>query len=258
VRSVLRLVRDEIGEKTYRRANRRFRDAARPLTEVRDAKALVEALDKLAERSAHEAKAKFFGGVRKSLQADRRAVRRRVLKDERAIPAVVSEVKVGRDGLRDWSIPHKGWSGLSGGLKETYRRGRWALATAEKDTSPEALHEWRKQAKYLWHQIQLLEPTWPGVMEELADEVHTLTDLLGDDHDLVVLRGKLASSPDEFGGQEDLQKLFDFIDRRRRELEEEAFALGRRLYADKPKDFTGRVGDYWKVWQANPEVALKG
>jgi hypothetical protein len=45
VRSVLRLVRDEIGEKTYRRENRRFRDGARPPTEVRDAKVLVEALE---------------------------------------------------------------------------------------------------------------------------------------------------------------------------------------------------------------------
>jgi CHAD domain-containing protein len=256
VRSVLRLVRDEIGEKTYRRENRRFRDAARPLTEVRDAKALVEAMDKLAERSAHEAKSKFFAVVRKSLQADRGAIRRRVVEDERAIPAVISEVKVGRDRLRDWSIPHKGWSGLSGGLKETYKVGRRAFAAAEKVANPEALHEWRKQAKYLWHQLQLVEAMWPGVMEELAEEVHTLADLLGDDHDLVVLRGKLASSPDEFGGQARLEKLFDLIDRRRRELAAEAFALGQRLYADKPKDFTGRLRDYWRAWRANPDAAL--
>lgn len=257
VRSVLRLVRDEIGEKTYRRENRRFRDAARPLTEVRDAKALVEALDKLSEHSAHEAKSKFFPAVRKSLQADRRAIRRRVVKDERAIPAVVSDVKAGRDRLRDWSVPHKGWSGLSSGLKETYKVGRRAFAAAEKDANPEALHEWRKQVKYLWHQLQLLEPMWPGVMEELAEELHTLADLLGDDHDLVVLRGKLATSLDEFGGQARLEKLFDLIDRRRRELGEEALALGRRLYADKPKDFIGRLRDYWRAWRANPDVALQ-
>jgi CHAD domain-containing protein len=257
VRSVLRLVRDEIGEKTFRRENRRFRDAARPLTEVRDAKALVEALDKLAERSAHEAKANFFAAVRKSLQADRRAIRRRVLKDDRAIPGVLSEVKAGRGRLRDWSIPHKGWSGLSGGLRETYKVGRRAFAAAQKDANPEALHEWRKQAKYLWHQLQLLAPMWPGVMEELAEEIHTLTDLLGDDHDLVVLRERLTTSPDEFGGPARLPRLFDVIDGRRRELADQALALGRRLYADRPKDFTGRLRDYWRAWRANPEVALQ-
>ena len=85
---------------------------------------------------------------------------------------------------------------------------------------------------------------WPGVMGELAEEVHTLADLFGDDHDLVVLRGKLTSSPEEFGGRARVQKLLTFIDRRRRELEEETFALGHRLYADKPKDFTGRLRGY--------------
>jgi CHAD domain-containing protein len=257
VRSVLRLVRDEIGEKTYRRENRRFRDAARPLTEVRDAKALVEALDKLAERSAQEAKTRFFPRVRTSLQADRRAVRRRVLKDVRAIPQVVSDVKAGRDCLRDWSIPDNDWSGLCDGLKKTYKGGRRALAAAEKDANSEALHEWRKQAKYLWHQLQLVERMWPGVMEELAEELHTLADLLGDDHDLVVLRERLTSLPEEFGGKARLQKLVTFIDRRRRELEEQAFALGQRLYAEKPKDFTGRLRDYWRAWRADADVALQ-
>jgi hypothetical protein len=76
-------------------------------------------------------------------------------------------------------------------------------------------------------------------MEELAEEVQTLADLLGDDHDLVVLRGKLTCSSDEFGGQARLQRLCSIIDRRRHELKVQAFALGQRLYTDKPKDFTG-------------------
>jgi CHAD domain-containing protein len=257
VRAVLRLVRDEIGAKAYRRENRRFREAARPLTEVRDAKALVEALDRLAEQSPDGAGAGSLAETRKALQSERRAVRRRVLRDERAVPPVVSEVKAARDRVRDWSVPHKGWSALSGGVKRTYKRGRRALAAAGNEPTPEALHEWRKQAKYLWHQLQLLEPVWPGVMNELAREVEALADLLGDDHDLVVLRERLAASPAAFGGKARLEKLLALIDRRRGELAEQAFALGRRLYADKPKEFTNRLRDYWKAWRANPDLALR-
>src|SRR5262245_41791210 len=40
VRAALRLVRPVIGEKAYRRENTCFRDAGRPLTEVRDARIL--------------------------------------------------------------------------------------------------------------------------------------------------------------------------------------------------------------------------
>src|SRR5947208_439602 len=49
VRAVLRLVRAELGERAYQRENKCFRDAGRPLTEVRDAKILIETLDKLTE-----------------------------------------------------------------------------------------------------------------------------------------------------------------------------------------------------------------
>src|SRR5262249_21269392 len=47
--AVLRLVRPVIGEAVFRAENACFRDAARPLTEVRDAKILVETLDGLTE-----------------------------------------------------------------------------------------------------------------------------------------------------------------------------------------------------------------
>jgi CHAD domain-containing protein len=46
LRTILRLVRPGIRGKIYRRENRAFRDISRPLTDVRDATVLVEALDK--------------------------------------------------------------------------------------------------------------------------------------------------------------------------------------------------------------------
>ena len=46
VRAVLRLVGDGLGNEAYDRENACFRDAGRPLTEVRDAEALVEAIDR--------------------------------------------------------------------------------------------------------------------------------------------------------------------------------------------------------------------
>lgn len=37
----------------------------------------------------------------------------------------------------------------------------------------------------------MLEPIWSPVLGVRRDELHRLTDLLGDDHDLAVLRGVL-------------------------------------------------------------------
>src|SRR5207247_1571238 len=72
IRAVLRLVRPEIGEVVYERENTWFRDAGRPLTEVRDAKILVESLDKLVTHCDDHVRERSFGGVRAELLAHHR------------------------------------------------------------------------------------------------------------------------------------------------------------------------------------------
>ena len=55
VRAVIRLARGGLGRKLADREDTRFRDAGRPLSEVRDAGVLVQAFDGLVERSATRA-----------------------------------------------------------------------------------------------------------------------------------------------------------------------------------------------------------
>jgi hypothetical protein len=71
VRAVVRLVREGLGERRYRRENACFRDAARPLSEVRDAHALVQTLDRLAE---HYATARPCNTKARTPRSDPRAV----------------------------------------------------------------------------------------------------------------------------------------------------------------------------------------
>ena len=75
VRALLRLVRPEIGEKAYKEENSCLRDAARPLTEVRDAKILVDVLDGLVAHYAEQISGRAFDHVRGELQTRLRAVR---------------------------------------------------------------------------------------------------------------------------------------------------------------------------------------
>src|SRR5438552_3706927 len=50
VRAGLRLLREAMGERRYLRENALIRDTARPLTELRDAKVLLDVLDEIAEK----------------------------------------------------------------------------------------------------------------------------------------------------------------------------------------------------------------
>src|SRR5262249_13448651 len=64
LRAMLRLVRPAIGRKVYRSESITFRDAARPLSEVRDAKILVETLDKVVKSNGKTDRGQPFAAVR--------------------------------------------------------------------------------------------------------------------------------------------------------------------------------------------------
>jgi len=232
VRAALRLVREELGDDVYRAENFCFRDAARPLTEVRDAQMLVETLDKL--------EAPPIALIRDALLANEQDITRRVLHEEHAFAAVREFGAAALARIPTWRIERDGFAAVESGLRRVYRTGHRALALAAENPTIENLHEWRKQAKYLWHVLQLVEPT-----KELANQAHELSRVLGDDHDLAVLRRTLAADPLTYGGHPTLKALFAFIDRRREELQRNASALGRQLYADPPKLFPSRLETYW-------------
>jgi CHAD domain-containing protein len=253
VRAVLRLVRRELGSKAYREENVCFRDAARPLTEVRDARVLVDALDGLAEHFGEEVPAQALGPVREMLVGNQEAVRRHVLEEEDAVAAVTAALSPARGRVKAWAVGD-GWSALRAGLKRTYRNGRRGLAEAQADPSVENLHEWRKQVKYLWHQVQLLEPARPDTLKELTGVAHELADLLGDDHDLAVLRQTVLRDLPHFEG-DTLGALLALLDRRRAELQAQAYALGGRLFADRPGAFVKRLRRYWRKWRSGAGTA---
>jgi CHAD domain-containing protein len=250
-RALLRLLREEVGDRAYRRENAALRDAARPLTEVRDAKVLVDALDQLAEYFVGQVDLKEVRQVRRGLRDHQREVRTRVLGAGDALGPVREALAAARRRAKRWPVGRRGWSVLGAGLREVYRRGRDARAAAQDDPSVENLHEWRKQAKYLWHQLQVLQPLWPAAIGEWADQARAL----GDDHDLDILRQKLQRERDRSPGGANPDTLVGLIDRRRAELQEQAWAVGQRLYEEKPKAFTRRLHGYWRAWRSSPRLA---
>jgi CHAD domain-containing protein len=225
LRALLRLVRGEVGDKVFRREADTFRDAARELSGVRDADVMLATLAELEERYDAE-----VGPVRQALEAHRilTAGGGRMQAAETAV-AILTEA---RGRVDDWPLERDGFEALEEGLERTYRRGRRDWRAALKEPSTENLHEWRKRVKDLWYHCSILQETWKPVMTALADEAHELSDRLGDDHDLAVLL--------EFGAE----SLEPLITTRRAELQEEAFAYGTRLYADKPKAFVRRI-EHW-------------
>jgi len=255
LRATLRLAREQLGDDAYRRENYCFRDTARPLTEVRDAEMLGATLDKLAAHFAGEVKRASFAKAQKTLLTNEKAVARRVLIENRALAALARVIEDSRRRIEGTALDDDGWEALRTGLKRVYRAGHRALSDAAATPTVEKLHEWRKQTKYLWHHLELLEPAWILAEKDLADEAHELSQLLGDDHDLAVLRQVVTAAPDTYAPA--AAGLVDLIDRRRGQLEEQAFALGRHVYGKTPSMFTGQMKAYWNAWRVTPPPTVE-
>jgi hypothetical protein len=72
-----------------------------------------------------------------------------------------------------------------------------------------------------------------------------VADLLGDNHDLSVLREYVEAHPRCFCDEGAMEALLEVIDHRAGALRDEALSSGRRLYEPSPKRFVGAIERGW-------------
>lgn len=248
-RATLRLMRGILDSEEYRRSNVTLRDAARPLGLARDASVLPEALSKLTSHYDAAGGAAHITALRRDLLADRARAHEQLSRTQ--VGKVSSDLRALQGHIDNWHVDDKDWDILGRGLGRTYRKGRTALATAQTRATDD-LHEWRKQVKYLRYQLHLLEPLWPGVIGELADQAHKLSDYLGDDHDLAVLEQRIRQDASTSPKDAVKDDLLASLARSRTQLQDKSLILGARLYEERPRDMRHRFGEYWKTWRSQP------
>lgn len=245
LRGLIRLVRPGM-ESTYQQENEWFRDTARPMSDIRDGEAMLETYDRLMKHFGHRVDRRAFAPIRQNLEErrDRIAGRRRDACDlveqttERLLEA---KQRVDRWPLDDWAM-----DAVEAGLKKTYRRGRKAMADVLDDPTDESHHAWRKRVKYYRYHTRLMRRAWSPVMKSLWKQVRQLSNLLGQDHDLAVMRDLIGREPGSFGDPERRKRLLAFIAQRQSDYRTEAYRLGARVYADQPKRLARRMRQWWQ------------
>jgi CHAD domain-containing protein len=250
LRALLRLARAGIGDDVYRRENTAIRDAAKGLSGLRDAEALLETYARLQVRFADEVDWRRLAGVRRALQG-----RRRKLAGDGTLPrrtaAFGEELRAVRDRLPACKLANLQFDDLAPGFERAYRRGRKAMRAIEAAPRDERFHEWRKRAKDHRYHLELLRDLWPAPVKARRAEVRTLADLLGDEHDLSVLRATLEAEAERFGDGAGL--LLELARRQQEELRATMWPRGQRLYAERPKALVRRYRRYWQAWQREGE-----
>jgi CHAD domain-containing protein len=247
VRGLIRLVRPVLDTETYQVANEAFRDAARRLSEMRDAQALLATFDDVVAASSDRPAPDGLEIVRDELA--RRAGADGEVGDESAFERARDLLRAGRERLDDADLGADGWKAVRGGLAKTYGRGREALDVVRDDPTADNFHELRKRAKYSWYHIRLLTPSAPAILEPLGKQFDRLADGLGSAHDLAVLRAQLEQDPDAFGGKASVGDALALLDRHREDFEQAGVARAVQLYAEPPRRFARRLERYWDTWQ---------
>jgi CHAD domain-containing protein len=275
LRALLGLLRQELGERGFRRENAALRDVARQLSGARDAAVMLATLDALIER--HPRKLGRRRGVlalRRRLAAESDRVQRLMLADAAARAEVLGELHSFRWRVAAWSLPAaEGMRLVDADLERLYRQGRARRRRAirAKGERTLAMHRWRKRVKDIRYAAEMLDPgdgnaplsrktgrrgksrrsrkpRYPMArLRKLAEGADDLGELLGEEHDLALLdhrlraggRGGARRGADELWHTRagTRKALLKLIARRRRQLRRQALRKGERLYGEKPRRF---------------------
>lgn len=240
MRALLRLLREELGERTYEREHALVRDTGRRLARARDAAVLSATLEDLIAR--HEALASR-GGVRRLRSQLRRecdGAAERALLESAGPGGALAQLRAMRMRVEYWSLAGtRGIEDLEPALERLYATGRKRMrraAKAGRSRRMRALHEWRKRVKDLRYAQEMLGT---GKRAKRAD---ALGELLGEEHDLAVL-GERVRREAKAGrmGRRSSKPALRAISKRRKKLRKRALRDGEQLYGRKPKAFVQRM-----------------
>ncbi len=250
-RATLRLLRDAISKRAYGKENDMLRNAAHPLSAARDAKVMVDTLNRIVKQHANASRVGGIGGMRRKLVRESGRARRRVTSAPDGARHARQLLQTAQSRAKRLSVGHHGWSRLGKGLLRLYQEGHDCFDQVRAQPTVARLHAWRKSTKYLYHQLRLLEPMCPRTLKALTRDLHRLADELGDDHDLAVLREQVARARTAFPDDGSRTTLLMLIERSRTTLQRRALLSGARLYREDPQRFESRMHQYWKRWQIN-------
>lgn len=245
VRAVLRLVREGLGEQSYRYENAVLRDVARGLSALRSATVRVTTLESLTR--SRTARTASVEDLHAELIAEMAVLRASVGAESPRVDDLVDRLDLARSIVSEWALP-RGLAFTAPGLRRTYRRGRLGRKRADAHPSTDRLHEWRKRVKYLRHQMEVLGAVLPESMHVMVGSFRELGEGLGDDHDLADLKGVVVGSPDALLSPSARGEMLDAIAHRRSELQADLLPLGKRLYAQTPGEFVSVMTSHWEEW----------
>jgi CHAD domain-containing protein len=161
---------------------------------------------------------------------------------------VAEQLPAAKSRVLSWPPLGDEFETIGSGLARTYADGQAGFRSALRAPSPETFHEWRKRVKDHWYHTQILRQIGEDLMTAYREQMETLSDLLGQRHDLDVVRQVVRDAPSRFGSDNDLRLLWNAIDRHSDHLTGSALKIGAVAYSEPTEVVAQRFEAWWRTW----------
>jgi CHAD domain-containing protein len=232
VRAILRLLERPLG-RHYAADNDRLRKAARQLSNLRDADAMLQTFAALCATYAAILTSSIQSAVNRGLRSRRRALWRRA---GTFVRRALRDLRRARRTVPERIETCARASAARTGYVRGYRRARAAMAPITMASDAAEFHRWRRRVKDHWYHVRLFAPRHRSLTAR-AQSLRRLETDLGDDHDLAVLRDVLLGEPEKFGRAKITAIVLGCIEKRQHTLRRLAISRGRRLFASSARRF---------------------
>jgi len=245
IRALLRMIRDEIGYSDYYRENTCYRDLSARLSPLRDSYVLRRTMTDLHTRFPEEFPEKETRSINDSIQQKCKEYFEDFTGRQGGFDRMKEDLDQAVDRVHNFCKLRNEFRAIRKGIRRTYSRGHRYLRIVQKKYEEEQFHEYRKNTKYLLHQMELIQPVYPRLIKAYAGTMDKHSEILGDTRDYLRLenyirersRGKRLTAGN--------RKMIMGISLRREEMMQNIIPKANRIYAEKPREIIKRLDTYW-------------
>ncbi len=245
MRAMWRLLRPLISERIYQRENVRLRDVARELAKFRDEEIIGVTLQSLANKTS----VKKLHATLQELECEFAPAPGENRDLESALRSSGVAIRKSNQALGNLTIKTRGWGVFSQGLNQSYRRAFKSFHRAGQSSTDDQFHVWRKRVKDFIYQLEIILPAWPYRLRPQHRKLKNLAALLGENHDLVILRQRITDHRARGGSRNSYEPVCVLVTREIGKLSNEALSCGNGLFHTEDEMWIIQLHQHWLHWR---------
>jgi CHAD domain-containing protein len=241
LRALLVLAQPILGKSAWKKEDHRYRNIARGLSAARDRDVLLNLTNRLAKDSRNIEHVRMFTELRECLDHMNGRMARGPAFDAGDLGG---KIKAARRALKRLDLGGKRGNFPFEGFERDYGCGRRVLEQVLRKPDIDCLHELRKHVQRHWRHMQLFEASWPSEATARIELAKLASDILGEDHDLSMLRLALRGPITETLHLATRQRIDGICREAQAHLQSRGLAAARMLFAERKKALTRRLEVY--------------